>query len=235
MTEDVPSRIDVGKTAASPSEQLLSLSPIEIVMFDSKDNLMTGDILTAADPWRVCASLPKIDSISTSQELLGEKEAPFRNGKAVFDNLAFKELGFNQAIKFELCYAGSQSLDDLGFEEILSPLIDVINVDECKYGLDLCDENSNCTDLDGSYECICHEGFIGNGLICMQEIDECALEIDECDDFATCSDAPVGYTCACNQGIFFFLAVKRLRFSLIYDLRIHRRWIRMFGYRRMRT
>ena len=36
VTEDVPSRIAVGKPAASPSEQLLSLSNIEIVMYDSK-------------------------------------------------------------------------------------------------------------------------------------------------------------------------------------------------------
>ena len=65
MTEDVPNRMDVGKTAAFPSEQVCSLSPIEIVIFYSKDDLMTGYILTAADPWRVSASLPKINSTST--------------------------------------------------------------------------------------------------------------------------------------------------------------------------
>ena len=39
-----------------------------------------------------------------------------------------------------------------------------IDVDEC---LDfLCDPNSLCNNLNGSYQCECNDGFTGNGTVC---------------------------------------------------------------------
>ena len=55
-------------------------------MFDTNNNQMTGDILTANDPWRVCASLPT--QWNGKQGLSGTLERPFRDGKATFDDLA---------------------------------------------------------------------------------------------------------------------------------------------------
>ena len=40
------------------------------------------------------------------------------------------------------------------------------DVDECLLGTDNCDENAECKDTNGSYECECKNGFIGNGTIC---------------------------------------------------------------------
>lgn len=44
------------------------------------------------------------------------------------------------------------------------------NVDECADDADNdCDENAQCTDIDGSYECECLDGFEGNGFQCIGE------------------------------------------------------------------
>ena len=31
---------------------------------------------------------------------------------------------------------------------------------------DICDENAQCLNSDGSYSCTCNQGFFGNGTIC---------------------------------------------------------------------
>ena len=91
-------------------------------------------------------------------------------------------------------------MDDLGFQSVLSDEIVIVNVNECAENLSQCDENADCTDTDGFYECSCHVGFIGNGFICMEEVDECDLGTHDCDENAVCADAPVGFTCACKPG-----------------------------------
>ena len=41
------------------------------------------------------------------------------------------------------------------------------DVDECaNFSLNNCSENANCTDTIGSYECVCVEGYTGNGMFC---------------------------------------------------------------------
>ena len=40
------------------------------------------------------------------------------------------------------------------------------DVDECSLDPSPCDENSNCTNNDGSYNCTCKEGYQGNGSTC---------------------------------------------------------------------
>lgn len=44
-------------------------------------------------------------------------------------------------------------------------LIDV-DIDECAAGEFVCDVNANCSNTDGSYNCICKRGFTGNGTSC---------------------------------------------------------------------
>ena len=41
------------------------------------------------------------------------------------------------------------------------------DVDECVLGNHNCDENADCMDIEGSFYCICSEGYAGSGTICM--------------------------------------------------------------------
>ena len=43
------------------------------------------------------------------------------------------------------------------------------DVDECTYGMHTCDDSTraDCIDTEGSYECVCKPGYIGNGTTCI--------------------------------------------------------------------
>ena len=41
-----------------------------------------------------------------------------------------------------------------------------LDIDECTLEVDTCDDNADCTDIDGSYICTCHVGFTGDGETC---------------------------------------------------------------------
>ena len=184
------------KTASlSPVQQWTPLSPITVIMLDTQGNQMTGDIMTAEDPWRVCASVADADIID--QVLDGTLEEPFQNGEATFKNLYFTQKGHDIQIRLDLCYADSYNIDDFG--PIFTNPIDVINVNECTTGNHRCDARANCTDTDGSYDCTCWTGYIGNGFICMGQVDECGNGEHTCDTNALCVDAPVGFNCICNS------------------------------------
>lgn len=40
------------------------------------------------------------------------------------------------------------------------------DIDECERRLDNCDSNAECTNTNGSFFCMCREGFLGDGLSC---------------------------------------------------------------------
>ncbi|XP_070545876.1 mucin-like protein isoform X2 [Ptychodera flava] len=42
------------------------------------------------------------------------------------------------------------------------------DVDECSSGVAVCDAAAECTNLDGSYRCECHDGFRGDGYTCTE-------------------------------------------------------------------
>ena len=44
-----------------------------------------------------------------------------------------------------------------------NPLLDI---DECMEDISVCDENANCTDTEGSFNCNCNDGYTGNGTHC---------------------------------------------------------------------
>ena len=50
--------------------------------------------------------------------------------------------------------------------ELIISLVVSSDVDECSAGSGPCDENADCTNSDGSYSCICKQGFTGNGTLC---------------------------------------------------------------------
>ena len=41
----------------------------------------------------------------------------------------------------------------------------VLDIDECS-GINMCSEDADCTNTDGSYVCNCKSGFSGDGLSC---------------------------------------------------------------------
>ena len=42
----------------------------------------------------------------------------------------------------------------------------VSDIDECRDGLDNCDEFASCTNTMGAFDCTCQNGFVGNGTTC---------------------------------------------------------------------
>lgn len=42
----------------------------------------------------------------------------------------------------------------------------VTDIDECQEETHNCSQNANCTDTDGRFYCMCHNGFTGDGVNC---------------------------------------------------------------------
>ena len=42
----------------------------------------------------------------------------------------------------------------------------IADIDECSRGTDNCDLNADCRNTQGSFQCVCREGYEGNGRIC---------------------------------------------------------------------
>ena len=69
---------------------------------------------------------------------------------------------------------------------------------ECSYAND-CHGNASCTNYHGSYLCMCHTGFSGNGKNC-SDIDECVTNTDNCHSNATCQNSEGSFSCNCDTG-----------------------------------
>ncbi|CAG2253241.1 unnamed protein product [Mytilus edulis] len=85
------------------------------------------------------------------------------------------------------CPAGYTITDDEKCEDI----------NECLDGMDNCPANSNCTNTDGSFTCICLEGFRKVGSEC-QDIDECTERTSGCEQI--CANSDGSFTCSCVYG-----------------------------------
>ena len=66
-------------------------------------------------------------------------------------------------------------------------------------GVDPCSKCSADALCEESGDCVCKDGFSGNGLECA-DIDECGKGLDNCSIDAACTNTPGGFTCACNPG-----------------------------------
>ena len=40
------------------------------------------------------------------------------------------------------------------------------DINECVKGTDNCDGNADCSNTEGSFECTCNEGYVGDGANC---------------------------------------------------------------------
>ena len=41
------------------------------------------------------------------------------------------------------------------------------DIDECEEVTDNCDSNATCTNIPGSFTCVCNQGYSGNGVNCV--------------------------------------------------------------------
>ena len=41
------------------------------------------------------------------------------------------------------------------------------DIDECRLDVHSCSRNAKCVNTEGSYSCSCDEGFVGDGVICL--------------------------------------------------------------------
>jgi hypothetical protein len=73
------------------------------------------------------------------------------------------------------------------------------DLDECEGEVILCDINATCENTDGSYTCICDDGWEGDGTTCT-DIDECATGNGDCGDavYTTCTNN-VGGPATCTD------------------------------------
>ncbi|MEN0063355.1 MAG: calcium-binding EGF-like domain-containing protein [Myxococcota bacterium] len=79
------------------------------------------------------------------------------------------------------------------------------DIDECVDSP--CDENATCTNLDGTFECDCTQGYEGDGTTTCRDIDGCASNpcAQGADPMAICTDVPapgIGHTCECSSNSF---------------------------------
>ena len=46
----------------------------------------------------------------------------------------------------------------------------IVDIDECSVNTDNCDINARCNNTDGSYICVCNDGYMGDGQSCVGNI-----------------------------------------------------------------
>ena len=52
------------------------------------------------------------------------------------------------------------------YELSKTPVLLFSDIDECVIGEPPCDFNSNCTNIPGSFQCLCESGLESNGVMC---------------------------------------------------------------------
>ena len=80
-----------------------------------------------------------------------------------------------------------------------------VDIDECLSDdfYECTEPSSFCDNNEGSYDCICSNGFEENdvdGVNTCTDIDECARETHSCHEWAECVNTEPGYECLCQSG-----------------------------------
>ncbi|XP_070560161.1 semaphorin-5A-like [Ptychodera flava] len=76
------------------------------------------------------------------------------------------------------------------------------DMNECENGQAQCLPEAVCENTEGSYECICPDGYQGDGEKECTDMDECELNIHNCDTYASCMNTEGSYKCDCQEGYF---------------------------------
>ncbi|XP_014676030.1 PREDICTED: latent-transforming growth factor beta-binding protein 4-like, partial [Priapulus caudatus] len=87
---------------------------------------------------------------------------------------------------------------DMGF--VMRADGECYDVDECQYPDFPCDLRARCRNTEGSFRCICPDGYSGDGLTC-SDVDECARNL--CPRESRCFNMVGSYACGCGQGMRF--------------------------------
>ncbi|CAC5394799.1 unnamed protein product [Mytilus coruscus] len=142
----------------------------------------------------------------------GCADNPCALGRTCIDLLPADEEVFGRGYNCSNCPAGYNITADEKCEDI----------NECIDGTDNCPANSNCTNTDGSFTCICLEGFRKVGSEC-KDIDECTERTSGCEQICANSDGSFICSCvygfelvadgSCNQTIFDACALQNLTCS----------------------
>lgn len=69
------------------------------------------------------------------------------------------------------------------------------DVDECTKNP--CLNNGTCLNNNGSYSCVCDEGWIDQN--CDTDVNEC-VKIQPCQNNGTCHNSQGSYSCDCSEG-----------------------------------
>ena len=72
-----------------------------------------------------------------------------------------------------------------------------VDIDECL--LDYCDQNANCSNKEGFYDCACKTGYSGDGYFCY-DVDECETDEHDCHGRSKCINTIGSFTCFCPAG-----------------------------------
>lgn len=77
------------------------------------------------------------------------------------------------------------------------------NINECTdvISTNNCDENADCTDTEGSFQCECRKwDYTGNGTFC-EATGACVLGLDDCpEEVSVCISTETNFTCNCSAG-----------------------------------
>lgn len=166
VTEAPPHRIAIEQQPANSVIQQKTMDPIKIIMYDSNNDQMVGNILDESDPWQICASIPS----NHTGTLFGTLKRPFINGAVTFDDISLLETVNNIQIQFDVCYVGSGvNLTEVDLSPVLTTEFDVeqnVNLTRC-INDQTYDENLQFkTDIFGPgvliVKVISGRGFLGN-------------------------------------------------------------------------
>ncbi|XP_051993585.1 adhesion G protein-coupled receptor E5 isoform X2 [Xyrauchen texanus] len=81
-----------------------------------------------------------------------------------------------------------------------------VDEDECESFVNLCGDHSHCVNTEGSYYCICHEGFRSRTVNFTVTTGECK-DVNECESsvcgaHSTCINTSGSFSCSCSSGFY---------------------------------
>ena len=82
---------------------------------------------------------------------------------------------------------------------ILNDNLDCVEHDECTTDAHNCNENAECINTVGTFECDCHLGYDQDGSSCY-DVNECAPGLHNCHTYANCTNTEGSFVCSCTNG-----------------------------------